>query len=300
MLETVGYLPPPVPQSKTTDEFLLDDEPNWESEETLSEESENRVACIFIWLADEPSGKILAPGSRVLVKSGEQVHEKTAHNIAPEDEVILGLGSKRWSPAEEFTQAVVQAVEASNPELVRDAREWRIALNKLKNFQSWTVEELQKNLEKIGIQREIQTVEIWLQLDQAAPIAPRHFQDELLWLWQLVGEHTERKADEVVQACRHLRLLRQAASRALLKLWKGSTIDLGIDETTIKELVEQLQQQVEVHLIDSITYGMVPNCMVGWWITPELAEAFELPQSASMPSDTKLEIEEEYLEEEYL
>ena len=157
------------------------------------------------------------------------------------------------------------------------------------------MEELQQNLEKIGIRREVQTLEIWLQLDQAAPIAPRHFQDELLWLWQLVGEHTERKADKVVQACRCLRLLRQAASQALLKLWKGNTIDLGIDETTIRELVEQLQQQVEVHLIDSITYGMVPNCMIGWWITPELAEAFELPQPASMPSDTKLEVEEDDL-----
>ena len=296
LLGTVGHQPrPPVPQSDATDEFLFDDEPNWESEEILSEERENQVPCIFIWLAGEPSGKILARNSRVLVKSEEQVYEKPAHRIVPEDEVILGLGSKRWSPADEFTQAVVQAVEASHPQLVRDAREWRIALSKLKNFQGWTVEELRNNLEKVEIHREIQTLEIWLQLDQAAPIAPRHFQKELLRLWQLVGEHAERNADEVMEACRHLRSLRQAASRVLLKLWKGSTISLGIDETRLEELAEQLKQQVQVYIIDSVTYGEVPSYMLGWWIIPELAESFEIPQNSSVSSDVELEMVEDDL-----
>lgn len=296
LLGTVGHQPrPPVPQSNATDEYLFDDEPNWESEKVLSEEKENQVPCTFIWLAGESSGKILARNSRVLVKSEEQVYEKPAHSIVPEDEVILGLGSKRWSPADEFTQAVVQAVEASHPQLVRDAREWRIALSKLKNFQGWTVEELRNNLEKIEIYREIQTLETWLQLDQAAPIAPRYFQKELLWLWQLVGEHTERSADEVMEACRHLRSLRQAASRVLLKLWKGSTVNLGIDETRLEELAEQLKQQVQVYIIDSVTYGEIPSYMLGWWIIPELAESFEIPQNSSMSSDVELEMVEDNL-----
>lgn len=296
LLGTVGHQPrPPVPQSNATDEYLFDDEPNWESEEVLSEEKENQVPCTFIWLAGESSGKILARNSRVLVKSEEQVYEKPAHSIVPEDEVILGLGSKHWSPADEFTQAVVQAVEASHPQLVRDAREWRIALSKLKNFQGWTVEELRNNLEKIEIYREIQTLETWLQLDQAAPIAPRHFQKELLWLWQLVGKHTDRSADEVMEACRHLRSLRQAASRVLLKLWKGDTVNLGIDETRLEELAEQLKQQVQVYTIDSVTYGEIPSYMLGWWIIPELAESFEIPQNSSVSSDAELEMVEDDL-----
>ena len=117
-------------QSDVTDESLFDEEPTWEPEEKLSEESENRVPCIFVWLSDEPCGKVLARSSHVLVKSQEQVLEKTAYHIAPGDEVILGLESKRWSPADEFTQAVVQAVEVSHPQLVRNAREWRTALKK--------------------------------------------------------------------------------------------------------------------------------------------------------------------------
>ena len=286
LLEAVGHRPrPSIPLSERPDEVLLDDEPNWwKSGETLNDESEHRVPCVFIWLADEPSGKVLACDNRVLVKTADQAHEKTAHRIVPEDQVILGPGSRRWSPADEFTQAVVAAVEASHPELVRNAREWRVALRDLQAFRKWTLEELQAQLTDVGVHRETQTLKGWLQVDQAAPIRPKHFQRELSLIWQLVANHTELTSDEVVEACKYLHSLRYASGRALLKLWKGGTIDLGVEKISLEKLVDQLRQQVQVHVVDAISYGMVPDSMLGWWVTPELASSFQIEQDIFIPN----------------
>jgi len=104
----------------------------------------------------------------VLLEVDDRAREKPAHRIVPEDRVILGPGSSRWSPADEFTQAVVEAVDASNPQLVRDAREWRVALSKLQASRGWSPEELRAHLATVGVHRELQTLEGWLQIDQAS------------------------------------------------------------------------------------------------------------------------------------
>ena len=211
----------------------VDDEPSWDGGQAPYDDSGRRVQCVFIWLADEPQGKVLARDHRVLVEVVDQAREKHARDILPEDRVILGTGSSRWSPADEFTEAVVQAIEASHPQLVRDAREWRRALSELQASRHWTMEELREHLADAGVHRELHTLEGWLRIEQAAPIGPLHISDDLLSMWPLVTTQTERTADEVAEACKRLRSLRGAACRALLKRWKGSTEYLGVDEAEL-------------------------------------------------------------------
>ena len=54
------------------------------------------------------------------MEAGGQAREKPANRIAAEDQVIIDTGSSRWSPADEFAQAVVEAIEASNPEMAHE------------------------------------------------------------------------------------------------------------------------------------------------------------------------------------
>lgn len=284
LLEAVGYRPPtsmrlPAPSPGPQ----LDEEPSWDGGQAPYDDSGRRVQCVFIWLADEPQGKVLARDHRVLVEVADQAREKHARDILPEDRVILSTGSSRWSPADEFTEAVVQAIEASHPQLVRDAREWRRALSELQASRHWTIEELREHLADAGVHRELPTLEGWLRIDQAAPIGPLHIADDLLSMWPLITTQTERTIDEVAEACKRLRSLRGAAGRALLKLWKGSTKYLGIDEAALEGLVEQLHQEVQVqaYAVEAISRGIVPGAMLGWWVTPELASNFEVLSEAA-------------------
>jgi hypothetical protein len=93
-------------------------------------------------------------------------------------------------------------------------------------------------------------------------------------MWPLIEGYTERTAEDVAAACGRLRSLRFAAGRALLKLWKGRTVDIGVDDALLDELVDQLRQEVQVHEVDAVTFGAVPEAMLGWWVTPELAERY--------------------------
>ena len=205
---------------------------------------------------------------------GEHAREKPAHRIVTEDRVILGAGVGRWSPADEFTEAVVEAIETSHTELVRDVREWRRALKQLQEDRRWSTQELRDRLADVGVQRELQTLDGWLRLTQASPIGPQHLRKELGAMWPLLNGYTDRAADDVADACERLRSVRLAAGRALLKLWKGRTVDLSVDDALLEDLVEQLRQEVQVHEVDGVNFGEVPEAMLGWWVTPELAERY--------------------------
>ena len=88
--------------------------------------------------------------------------------------------------------------------------------------------------------------------------------------------------EQAASACSQLRSLRSTAGRALIKQWKGVSVDLGADSTWLAELVRQLRQQVDVHEVESLSYGMVPSMMLGWWISPEMATGFEQASESRM------------------
>ena len=282
LLEVVGGAPPvgPARHGEPSTDVLEEEEAEemalekWRDRESADEVREKRVACIFVWPVDEPRGKVLARDGRVLVSTGGQAGEKIAHRVTTGDNVILGAGSRRWSPADEFTQHVVLAVDAARPDVVRKAREWRVALRKLRESQNWTIEQLQRRLEGVGVHRELPTVDGWLRLEKAAPIRPQAYRTELPALWKLVGRYAERSCTEVVEACRNLHGLHRAARNVLFDSETRDLTGLGIDEEKLGELVQRIRQEMDVHMVDSTGEGRVPESMIGWWITPDIAEGF--------------------------
>jgi uncharacterized membrane protein YkvA (DUF1232 family) len=234
-----------------------------------------RVPCVFLWITNEPEAKVLARDGRVIVEEGDVVAERVSARLRPDDRVILGLGSGRWSPAEDFTGAVVAAVESSHPELVETAKEWRCALRQLRNTERFTTMQIRARLASVGVQREIQTIEGWIDLDRPSPISPRGLRKELTAVWPLIGQLATHSLDDVIAACARLRGLRNASGRALMKLWKGRTVELDIDEAWLDELVERLRQEVQVYEVEAVTLGEVPAAMLGWWISPMQARRFE-------------------------
>lgn len=290
LLEAVGHThlhegEPPEPLARETNEEDLD----WLDDASTEEDAQKRVPCVFIWLADERHGKVLARDARVLVEDGDQAREKPAHRIVPEDRVILGSGASRWSPAEEFTHSVVEAIQSSHPELVHDVQEWRRSLKALQENRRWTTEELRDELAKVGVTRETQTLDGWLRLDRASPIGPQHIRQEIEAIWPLISGHTGRSAGDIADACARLRKLRLAAGRALLKFWKGCAVDLGIDDAWFEDLIDQLRQAVLVHEVEAVSLGEVPEAVLGWWVGHELAERY----SRIDGEQTSLQIDQE-------
>ncbi|MBN2717057.1 MAG: DUF1232 domain-containing protein [Deltaproteobacteria bacterium] len=236
--------------------------------------------CVFVWLAGEEEGKILSYNSRVLLEKGDKVHELRAFRISPDDKVILGYGQHRWSPADEFTQVVVKAIERSNPELVQKVREWRIALRRLADDRNWELDELKNQLEKVGVYRGLPTLNAWLEIETTAPIGPRHCKDEIQSIWKLVSpEYTHYSVETIASACSDLRSLRHAAGWALLRAWKGRQTNVGIDDATVQNIVSKVRQDVQALEVESISFGHVPESMLGWWITQDLASQFESTES---------------------
>jgi hypothetical protein len=236
--------------------------------------------CVFVWLSGEAHAMVLARNAKVVVEDTHQVRERPATRLHPDDRVILGAGEARWSPAEEFTQSVVDAIENSQPELVRCGREWRRGLRALQEHLGLTSDDLRSRLATAGVRRELQTIEGWLDLERASPIAPMRLRTELEAIWPLVEAQVNASLEEVIGACARLRSLRGAAGRALLKLWHGRRVELGVDEGRLAELVERLREVVHVYEVDAISLGSIPSAMLGSWISPELAARFESDDSS--------------------
>lgn len=243
-----------------------------------------RVPCVFLWVTGESEAKVLEPDGWVVVEEGDVVRERVAARLRPDDRVILGLGTSRWSPADEFTGAVINAVETSHPELVKTAKEWRRALRQLVETRRLSTSQLRSRLAAVGVGREDQTLEGWLDIDRASPIAPRGLYTELAALWPLVEQHAEHSLDDVAAACARLRTLRAASGRALLQLWKGRAVELGVDEASLEELVDRLRQEVQVYEVEAVTLGGVPRAMLGWWIPATLAGRFESVSAMAVPT----------------
>jgi uncharacterized membrane protein YkvA (DUF1232 family) len=245
-------------------------------------ETEERVPCVFLWVSGESEAKVLQPDARVVVEDGEVVRERVAGQLRPDDRVILGAGTARWSPADEFTGAVIEAVGSSHPEVVQTAKEWRWALRRLYEMQQLSRSQLRARLAAVGVGREEKTIEGWVDLERTSPIAPRGLRNELAALWPLVEQYARHSLDEVAAACTRLRALRLASGRALLQLWKGQTVDLGVDETWLEELVDRLREEVQVYEVEAVGFGEVPRTMLGWWIPPALSGKFESEPAAAV------------------
>ena len=266
--------PPRVSPRRVPEPERPEDEVGWRSGRREELPEKRLEPCAVIWLAGESEGKVLSRHSRVLVETGDDIREVPANRITAGDRVVLGTGKERWSPAAEFTQAVVEAMEASHPDLIHDAREWRRALSLLGKTHGWSNDWLRIRLEQAGVKRTIQTLEGWLRLDQAHPIGPQHLSRELEAMWPLIGAHSRRTRSQVEEACQRIRSLQWEAGRALLKLWGGRRVDLGLDESQLEALVERLHEAVNAYEVEEVRLGAVPSAMLGWWVDPELAELY--------------------------
>jgi hypothetical protein len=244
------------------------------------------VPYVFLWVTEEPEAKVLARDSRVIVDEGDVINERIAARLHPDDRVIVGLSTNRWSPAEDFTRAVVNAVQTSRPMLVETAKEWRRALWRLSDTRRLTTPQLQAQLAAVGVRREGQTIEGWIELDSVSPIAPRGLRAERSALWTLIGPLSTHSLDDVISACNRLRVLRTASGRAILQLWKGRTVEIGIDEALLDELVKKLREEVHVYEVEAVSVREVPPVMLGWWIPVGLAERFESESALTITDST--------------
>lgn len=249
---------------------------------------QDRVPCVFVWLCGEANGQIIARHGSVLMEIGDHAANRQACDLAPGDKVVLSSGSGRWSPSDEFTEALVRGIEKSHPELVSDAKAWRRGLYGVLRRLDGSSEQLRLKLKEVGIEREPITVDGWLKLDRAAPIGPQHIEADLTAMWPIIGEDAGASRDAAVSASKKLRALRSTAGRALIRSWKGESIDVGVDREWIADLVSKIREHVEVFEVEHITFGEVPAMLLGWWIPMEMAKQFELEWSGSRKAHTDL------------
>lgn len=282
----------PVSHSHPTKANPTAADPGWQEDQLTT--------CAFLWLTGEDQVKIVPRDARMIVHHGDLVRERIATRLKRGDRVLLGSGSGRWSPADEFTEALVEAVEASNPELVKVAKEWRTALSAFRDAHGLPTGQLRTRLAEIGVAREAQTLDGWLQLDRASPIAPRG-RTELAAIWPLIGPFARNSLEEVSTSCKRLRALRISTSRALLQAWKGKGTNLGIDDGWIEGLLDRLRREVQVYDIEDVSLGEVPPNMLGWWLPTELVTQFELSSDGSgrpSPAHTSPQLPEDAIPQE--
>jgi hypothetical protein len=224
-------------------------------------------------LVDESRVKVLARNARTFVDNGDVVVDRVASALQPNDRVLLGTGDAAWAPADEFTEAVVNSVRSSHPELVTRAREWREALIRFVRARRLTEAQLRSRLADVGIGRELQTLSGWLDMSRSSPIAPRNPRIELTRLWPLISEFSGEPLELMIEACSRLRTLRNEAAKSLVRLLKGDSILLDVDEALSRRLVDNLRKTIHVHEVDGVVFGTVPPEMIGWWISRALAHS---------------------------
>lgn len=242
------------------------------------DDREEVTPCVFIWLVGESRAKVTTRDADVYVDSGTEVVSRKASLLSPDEHVLLGMSATRWSPSDELTEAVINSIDQSQPELVRDARRWRSALRDYQRDQRISVPDLCRRLETVGVKRVAETVGGWLEVERADPIAPHDPAREIPAIFRLIGQ--EDASERVLVAAKRVYSLRAAAGRALLQLWKGETRDLGIDEALLAGIVDRLRQEVRVFEVDTVTFGEVPPLLLGWWIPPELGARYRIQEQS--------------------
>jgi uncharacterized membrane protein YkvA (DUF1232 family) len=247
------------------------DESRWSSVE-----SDDRVPCVVIRVVGMTECKILETDSRVFRESDSSVSECYAKDLRAENRVLLGSGAAGWSPAEEFTDAVVDAVRNSNPSLVVQSQAWRVALLRKVEREKLSVEELLRRLAASGVHREMETLERWLSLEKTSPISPRGVRVELSAMWPLIEDQVECTLEELVGACTRLRNLRLETGRTLLRAWKEGTVIPGLSESKAGELLTQLRSTIQAYEVISVTSGEFPRALMGWWISDQMADKYGL------------------------
>lgn len=253
----------------------------WEPPEPMRQHAQENgdgaehVPCVFLWLTGETDAKVLAPNARIVVEDGQQVRERTASNLRDGDRILLGLGTDGSSPADQFTEAVVAAVKESNPDIVLSAREWRRALGEYQAAYRLSASQVRTRLANVGIERQEITIHGWLDLERASPIAPRGLQRELSTLWPILGDHARQPLDSVISSCARLRALRASAGRALLQLWQGRRVNLGLGGAGLESLAEKVRHEVQVFEVNSVAFGEAPRAMMGWWVSPHVVSQYE-------------------------
>ena len=244
-------------------------------EQTSGKTSEAVIPCIFLWLVGMGRAKVLDAKDRVLVEGEGQNREIVATDVSGDERVLLGVGTRRWSPSDEFTESVLSVVKAHHPDIARATREWRVSLAKACASQNWTIEQLQSRLDAVGIHRELATLRGWLRLNRAAPIAPQRFKSELPRLWPILAAQSALDVADVIKACEYVHHAHRAARNSLLtsELEQGDVT--GIDERTVVALTKGVRATMRVYSIEAVSNGRVPRSMIGWWVGPELATRFE-------------------------
>ena len=69
-----------------------------------------------------------------------------------------------------------------------------------------------------------------------------------------------------------------------MRLWKGRTSELGIDDRWLGDLVDQVREEVQVYEIDAVTMGEAPAAVLGSWLSPDLVRRFEVGSAAGFSS----------------
>ena len=69
-----------------------------------------------------------------------------------------------------------------------------------------------------------------------------------------------------------------------MRLWKGWTAELGIDEGWLGDLVDQVREEVQVYEVDAVTMGDAPAAVLGSWLSPDLVRRFEVGFAAGLSS----------------
>ena len=277
ILEDVGGVTrrEPPPTSPTIPELTVDDAA-FEIPPCLVDSAGPEQArledCVLIWFANLADGKILNAQSKVIVDDNESVGEKKALALLPGDRALLSPGHRLLSPADEFTEAVVDAVRESRAKLVDQGMKWRQALAVYRDKEGISMQGLRDRLSAHGVERESMTVEGWLNLARPHPIGPLHLDREIKAIQKLTWKHSSWSWKTVASACRELRVVRQAASHALLRVWGGQETTLDVDTVWLKELAAKLKARVLVCEVEEIARVKARRGMVGWSVSPELAE----------------------------
>ncbi len=58
-------------------------------------------------------------------------------------------------------------------------------------------------------------------------------------------------------------------------MWKGTAIDLEVDENWLSEMLERVKKEVQVYEVEAVTFGSVPEIMLGWWVEEELVNQYK-------------------------
>ncbi|WOT11993.1 hypothetical protein [Leptospira interrogans] len=188
---------------------------------------------------------IMSGEHRFTLTNQNDFRESKAVDLLAGDKLLIWAGDPFSSTNEELIKVIFQELNSEKREEILKIQEWRKALKRYKEANKLSVSDLQRNLNIIGVERKVQTIEYWIDLDRYTPIFPKHGLEDLRKIFRLIETFSSYTSEDIHESYIFIKNLKNHTLSLLFHRSHAQQEALQIDKIFVNRIAEKLKSFID-------------------------------------------------------